>query len=106
MALNGAGGVRAAKWFALRLRVLHTATRPRQGRPSMTPIAPQARYDSQGNGTPRHARYPRNELRERRPMPVHFVYRSPYEGPTGKFVKHFPDDTVLAWFQRQWKALP
>jgi uncharacterized protein (TIGR02996 family) len=38
-------------------------------------------------------------------MAVHFVYRCPYAGPSGKHVAHFPDDTVLSWFQRNWAAL-
>jgi hypothetical protein len=33
-----------------------------------------------------------------------FVYRSPYEGLSGKRVRRLPDATVLAWFQRLWTA--
>ncbi|MBE3012554.1 hypothetical protein IL992_25655 [Microbispora sp. NEAU-D428] len=33
---------------------------------------------------------------------VHFVYRSVYEGPSGRLVRHFPDATVLDWFRRVW----
>src|SRR5262249_41532097 len=40
-----------------------------------------------------------------RPMAVHFVYRCPYVGPSGRFVAHFPDDTVLAWVRRVWPRL-
>jgi uncharacterized protein (TIGR02996 family) len=36
---------------------------------------------------------------------VHFVYRHPIESPAGKYVVHFPDDTVLTWFQRHWSHL-
>jgi hypothetical protein len=35
-------------------------------------------------------------------MSVYFVYRSFDRGPTGKYLKQFDDDTVLAWFQRNW----
>src|SRR4051794_36581287 len=35
-------------------------------------------------------------------MPVYFAYRSFDLGPTGKYLKRFEDDTVLAWFQRHW----
>jgi hypothetical protein len=33
-----------------------------------------------------------------------FVYRSPYEGPSGKRVWRLPDRSVLGWFQRLWAA--
>jgi hypothetical protein len=33
---------------------------------------------------------------------VSFIYRSVYEGPSGKLVRHFPDATVLDWFRRVW----
>src|SRR4051812_46919018 len=36
-------------------------------------------------------------------MSVHFVYRSYYEGPTGRSVKRFPDATLLEWFQNHWR---
>jgi hypothetical protein len=35
-------------------------------------------------------------------MAVHFVYRSHYEGPAGKRVRHFDDATVLEWFRSRW----
>jgi hypothetical protein len=38
-------------------------------------------------------------------MSVHFVYRCHYVNPSGKHVAHFPDDSVLAWFQRHWPHL-
>ncbi|HSI87100.1 MAG: hypothetical protein ACAI35_19785 [Candidatus Methylacidiphilales bacterium] len=39
-------------------------------------------------------------------MSIYFVYRSPYEGPSGKLVRTFADDkTVLGWFQRRWQRL-
>jgi uncharacterized protein (TIGR02996 family) len=38
-------------------------------------------------------------------MAVHFVYRCHYCGPSGKHVAHFPDDSVLAWFQNHWAHL-
>ena len=38
-------------------------------------------------------------------MPVYFVYRSHYEGPTGKFVRRFDDPSVLAWFQNRWRGV-
>jgi hypothetical protein len=31
-----------------------------------------------------------------------FVYRSPYQGPSGVRVRRLPDRTPLAWFQRMW----
>jgi hypothetical protein len=31
-----------------------------------------------------------------------FVNRSPYEGPSAVLVRHLPDRTPLAWFQRVW----
>lgn len=33
-----------------------------------------------------------------------FVYRSHYEGPLGKHVRHLADETVLAWFRRTWRT--
>lgn len=33
---------------------------------------------------------------------MHFVYRSHYEGPLGKWVRRLPDETALAWFRRGW----
>jgi hypothetical protein len=33
-----------------------------------------------------------------------FVYRSPYEGPSGRRVRRLPDATPLAWFQRLWQT--
>jgi uncharacterized protein (TIGR02996 family) len=38
-------------------------------------------------------------------MPVYFAYRSFDLGPTGKYLKRFEDDTVLAWFRRHWDHL-
>jgi uncharacterized protein (TIGR02996 family) len=38
-------------------------------------------------------------------MAVHFVYRCHYRGPSGKHVAHFPDGSVLAWFQNHWAHL-
>jgi uncharacterized protein (TIGR02996 family) len=38
-------------------------------------------------------------------MSVYFVYRSEYEGPTGKYVKRFAERSVLAWFRNYWQAL-
>jgi hypothetical protein len=35
---------------------------------------------------------------------VWFIYRTPYEGPTGTRVWRLPDRTVLGWFQRVWGA--
>ena len=37
-------------------------------------------------------------------MSVYFVYRSPYDNPTGKFVRRFDDTSVLAWFQIRWEG--
>ncbi|MFF4412864.1 hypothetical protein ACFYY8_10050 [Streptosporangium sp. NPDC001559] len=34
---------------------------------------------------------------------VFFIYRSVYEGPAGRLVRHFPDETVLDWFRRAWE---
>jgi hypothetical protein len=34
---------------------------------------------------------------------VHFVYRSPYEGPAGKRVTHLRGKSVLGWFQRAFE---
>src|SRR6266545_947101 len=33
-----------------------------------------------------------------------FVYRSPYEGPSGRRVRRLPDASPLAWFQRMWQT--
>src|SRR6266487_1987974 len=33
-----------------------------------------------------------------------FVYRSPYEGPSGRRVRRLPDASPLAWFQRLWQT--
>lgn len=35
-------------------------------------------------------------------MGVYFVLRSHYEGPTGFFVRHFDDVSILGWFQNRW----
>lgn len=34
---------------------------------------------------------------------MYFVYRSWYEGPLGKLVRHYPGVTVLEWFRRVWE---
>jgi uncharacterized protein (TIGR02996 family) len=39
-------------------------------------------------------------------MSTYFVYRSPYHGPSGKYLKRFADATVLDWFRRHWRAVP
>ena len=39
-------------------------------------------------------------------MTTYFVYRSPYHGPSGKYLKRFADATVLDWFRRHWRAIP
>lgn len=36
-------------------------------------------------------------------MSVYFVYRSHYEGPSGKHVRHLEGDSVLGWFQGVWE---
>jgi hypothetical protein len=36
-------------------------------------------------------------------MSVHFVYRSHYEGPSGKHVRRLDADSVLGWFQSAWE---
>jgi hypothetical protein len=36
-------------------------------------------------------------------MSVYFVYRSEYEGPSGKHVRKFEADTVLGWFRQVWE---
>lgn len=33
---------------------------------------------------------------------MYFAYRSHYDGPLSKVVRHFPDTTILGWFQRNW----
>jgi uncharacterized protein (TIGR02996 family) len=38
-------------------------------------------------------------------MAVYFVYRSHYEGPTGKYIKRFKDASVLDWFRRHWRPV-
>jgi uncharacterized protein (TIGR02996 family) len=38
-------------------------------------------------------------------VPVYFAYRSFDLAPTGKYLKRFEDDTVLAWFLRYWDHL-
>jgi hypothetical protein len=37
-------------------------------------------------------------------MAITFVYRSPYENLTGRYVKRLPDASILAWFQRVWNS--
>jgi hypothetical protein len=36
-------------------------------------------------------------------MSVYFVYRSHYEGPSGKHVRRLDADSVLGWFQAVWE---
>jgi hypothetical protein len=36
-------------------------------------------------------------------MSVYFVYRSHYEGPSGKHVRRLDGDSVLGWFQAVWE---
>jgi uncharacterized protein (TIGR02996 family) len=38
-------------------------------------------------------------------MAVSFVYRSHYEGPSGKHLARFDDPTVLDWFRNRWRYL-
>jgi uncharacterized protein (TIGR02996 family) len=38
-------------------------------------------------------------------MAVYFVYRSPYESPSGKRLARFDDDTVLDWFRNHWPVI-
>jgi hypothetical protein len=33
---------------------------------------------------------------------VHFVYRTPYAGPTGKHIRRLEADSILDWFRRVW----
>jgi len=37
-------------------------------------------------------------------MAIVFVVRTPYQVPSGRFVKRFRDKTVLAWLQRIWSS--
>jgi hypothetical protein len=37
-------------------------------------------------------------------MSVLFVYRSHYEGPTGKYVRQFEDKSILDWFRDRWRG--
>jgi uncharacterized protein (TIGR02996 family) len=39
-------------------------------------------------------------------MSTYFVYRSPYHGPSGKYLTRFADATVLDWFRNHWRAIP
>lgn len=39
-------------------------------------------------------------------MSTNFVYRSPYHGPAGKYLKRFADATVLDWFRNHWRGIP
>jgi uncharacterized protein (TIGR02996 family) len=39
-------------------------------------------------------------------MSTYFVYRSPYHGPSGKYLKRFADATVLDWFRDHWRGVP
>ena len=36
-------------------------------------------------------------------MSVYCVYRSHYEGPSGKHVRKLAGDSVLGWFQDVWE---
>jgi uncharacterized protein (TIGR02996 family) len=38
-------------------------------------------------------------------MSVYFVYRSHYDGPSGKHVRRFDADTILDWFRAHWTPL-
>lgn len=38
-------------------------------------------------------------------MTVYFALRSEYEGPSGKFVRRFENETVLDWFRQHWSVL-
>jgi uncharacterized protein (TIGR02996 family) len=38
-------------------------------------------------------------------MTVHFVYRSHYHGPTGLYVKHFDEPSILEWFRNRWRGV-
>jgi|GEM_PF-3438400 len=35
-------------------------------------------------------------------MSLTFVYRSPYHNLTGRYIKKFPHDSILDWFQEHW----
>ncbi len=35
-------------------------------------------------------------------MPITFVYRSPYQNLTGRYIKKFPHESLLEWFQEHW----
>lgn len=39
-------------------------------------------------------------------MAVYFVYRSHYNTPALNHLRRFEDESVLAWFRRNWKAVP
>lgn len=39
-------------------------------------------------------------------MPFTFVYRSPYENQTGRYIRRFPKHTILQWFQEHWFTHP
>src|SRR5579884_2914592 len=38
-------------------------------------------------------------------MAIHFVYRSHYHGPTGLYVKHFDEPSILDWFRNRWRGV-
>ena len=46
---------------------------------------------------------PYRPYHEIRAMSVYFVYRSHYEGPSGKHVRRLSADSVLGWFQAVWE---
>lgn len=38
-------------------------------------------------------------------MSVYFVFRTPYDEPSGKFVTTFANESVLEWFQENWEPI-
>jgi hypothetical protein len=38
-------------------------------------------------------------------MSVYLVTQSHYEGPAGKKVQRFGEDTLLTWFQNRWVGI-
>jgi uncharacterized protein (TIGR02996 family) len=38
-------------------------------------------------------------------MPVYFVYRCPYDSPSGRRLARFEDDSLLDWFRRHWTQI-
>ena len=37
-------------------------------------------------------------------MGFSFSYRTPYQLTCGRYIKHFPDHTILSWFQENWRC--